>query len=212
MKIGIIGSGNIGGNFGIHLAKAGHEVMFSSRHPEQLTALKEEAGPNAQTGTPDEAAVFGEVIVLSIPFKAIEMVAREWRDLLRSKIIIDTCNPYPGRDGEIASQVINDPDIRQSGYTAQQLPHSKVVKALNTIYYKHLRDYGFRSPENRIGLPIAGDDPEAKKVVSQLIEDIGFDVVDVGTLEDSTVMEVDQVLYGKLLSAKEIKEKLDSLQ
>jgi hypothetical protein len=210
MKIGIIGSGNIGGNFGIHLAKAGHEIMFSSRHPEQLTELKEEAGPHTQTGTPDEAAVFGEVVVLSVPFKAIEKVAREAGDLLRSKVIIDTCNPYPDRDGEIATRVINDPTLRQSGYTAQQLPHSKVVKALNTIYYVHLRNYAFRSGEDRIGLPIAGDDPEAKKAVSQLLDDIGFDAVDVGTLGDSTVMEVDQVLYGKLLSAKEIKEKLNT--
>ena len=210
MKIGIIGSGNIGGNFGIHLAKAGHEVMFSSRHPEQLTALKEEAGPNAQTGTPDKAAVFGEVVVLSVPFKAIEKVARETGVLLRSKVIIDTCNPYPDRDGEVATRVINDPALRQSGYTEQQFPHSKVVKALNTIYYVHLRNYAFRPAENRIGLPIAGDDPEAKKVVSQLLQDIGFDAVDVGTLDNSTVMEVDQLLYGQLLSAKAIKEKLDS--
>jgi predicted dinucleotide-binding enzyme len=209
MKIGIIGSGNIGGNFGIHLAKAGHEVMFSSRHPEQLTALKEEAGPNAQTGTPDEAAVFGEVVVLSIPFKAIESVAEELKDVLRTKIIIDTCNPYPARDGEIATQVIDDPDLRQSGYTAQQLPHSKVVKALNAIYSKHLRDYAFRSPEERIALPIAGDDATAKKVVSQLLDDIGFDAVDLGAMNNSALIEVDQLLYGKLLSSKEMKGKLD---
>ncbi len=208
MKIGIIGSGNIGGNFGIHLAKAGHEVMFSSRHPEQLTALKEEAGPNAQTGTPDEAAVFGEVVVLSIPFKAIEKVAEELKDVLRSKIIIDTCNPYPARDGEIATQVINDPAMRQSGYTAQQFPHSDVVKALNTIYYKHLRDYAFRSPEEHIALPIAGDDQAAKKIVSQLLHDIGFDAVDVGTMDNSGVMEVDQLLYNKPMSAKDMREKL----
>lgn len=181
--------------------------MFSSRHPEQLTQLKEEAGPYAQIGTPDEAAAFGEVIVLSVPFKAIAPVAKEAGDLLKSKIIIDTCNPYPARDGEVATQVINDPALRQSGYTAQQLPHSKIVKALNTIYYKHLRDYAFRSGEDRIGLPIAGDDPEAKKVVSQLLDDIGFEAVDVGTLDDSAVMEVDQVLYGQLLSAKAIRER-----
>jgi len=208
MKVGIIGSGNIGGNFGIHLAKAGHEVMFSSRHPEQLTELQEKAGPNAQTGTPDEAAVFGEIIVLSIPFKSIEKVAKDLAGVLREKIIIDTCNPYPGRDGEIATEVINNPNLRQSAYTAQQFPHSKIVKALNTIYYVHLRDYAFRPAGNRIALPIAGDNPAAKNEVTRLLKDIGFDVVDVGTINDSEVMEVDQLLYNKPMPAREMKEKL----
>ncbi len=208
MKAGIIGSGNIGGNFGIHLAKAGHEVMFSSRHPEQLTELQEKAGPNAQTGTPDEAAVFGEIIVLSIPFKSIEKVAKDLAGVLREKIIIDTCNPYPGRDGEIATEVINNPNLRQSAYTAQQFPHSKIVKALNTIYYVHLRDYAFPPAGNRFALPIAGDDPAAKNEVTRLLKDIGFDVVDVGTINDSEVMEVDQLLYNKPMPAREMKEKL----
>lgn len=208
MKVGIIGSGHIGGNFGIHLAKAGYEVMFSSRHPEQLSALVKEAGENASKGSIEEAAKFGELIVLSVPFKAIETLADSIADQVKNKIIIDTCNPYPGRDGEVASKVINDPDMRQSAYTAQHFPASRLVKALNTIYFEHLRDYAFRSGEDKIALPLAGDDGDAKQTVSKLLQDIGFEPVDVGTLADSEVMEVDQLLYNKPMHAREMKDKL----
>jgi 8-hydroxy-5-deazaflavin:NADPH oxidoreductase len=208
MKIGIIGSGHIGGNFGLHLAKAGHEVMFSSRHPEQLSSLAEEAGEQAQKGTIEEAAVFGELLVLSVPFKAIESLANSIGDQARNKVIIDTCNPYPGRDGEVASKVINDPAMRQSAHTASHFPSSKIVKALNTIYYVHLKAYAFREGADKIALPIAGDDADAKKTVSQLLKDIGFEPIDVGKLADSKVMEVDQLLYNKPMSAQEMRDKL----
>ena len=208
MKVGIIGSGHIGGNFGIHLAKAGYQVMFSSRHPEQLTELVQEAGENAQKGTIEEAANFGELLVLSVPFKAIAPLSKTIAEQAKNKVIIDTCNPYPARDGEVATKIINDSSMRHSAYTASQFPSSKVVKALNTIYFVHLRDYAFRSPENRVALPIAGDHIDAKNTVSQLLLDIGFDVVDVGTMADSKVMEVDQLLYNKPMSAKEMQAKL----
>ncbi len=208
MKIGIIGSGNIGGNFGTHLARAGHQVMFSSRNPGQLTSLADQAGENAQTGSIEEAASFGEVVVLSVPFKAIEDIAKAIGDKVKGKVIIDTCNPYPGRDGAVATNVMNDDAMRQSAYTVTHFPGAKVVKALNTIYYVHLKEHAFRSEGNRTGLPIAGDDEEAKKTVSQLLQDIGFDPVDVGTIADSKVMEVDQALYNKPMPAQAIKEKL----
>lgn len=207
MKVGILGSGNIGGNFGIHLAKAGHQVMFSSRHPEQLKELVQEAGDTAQKGTIEEAAAFGELLVLSVPFKAIAQVAQAIATEVTHKVIIDTCNPYPERDGDIATQVIQDPSLRQSAYTASLFPGSKIIKGLNTIYFVHLRDYAFRG-KDKVAIPIAGNDKDAKKTVSQLLQDIGFDPVDVGTIADSEVMEVDQLLYNKPMNAQEMKDKL----
>jgi len=208
MKIGIIGSGHIGGNFGIHLAQAGHQVMFSSRHPEQLSDLVTEAGNNAQKGTVEEAAAFGELLVLSVPFKAIEPLAQAIGEDTQGKILIDTCNPYPQRDGEVAQRVIDNPQRRQSAYTAQQFPKARIVKALNTIYYVHLKDYAFREGDARIALPLAGDDAEARQTVSQLLSDIGFEPVDIGALNASEVMEVDQILYNSPMTARELKNKL----
>lgn len=208
MKVGIIGSGNIGGNFGIHLAKAGHQVLFSSRHPDQLQELVQNAGDTAKKGTIEEAAAFGDMLVLSVPFKAIESIAETIGNLTKNKVIIDTCNPYPGRDGDIASKVIDNPNMRQSAYTTSHFPSSKIVKALNTIYFVHLRDYAFREGKDKVAIPIAGDDTDAKQKVSQLLMDIGFDPVDVGKLADSQVMEVDQLLYNKPMSAQEMRNKL----
>lgn len=117
MKIGIIGSGNIGGNLGKHWIKAGHEVMFSSRHPEELKPMASEVG--AQTGTTIEAAAFGEVILLAIPFGKVPELAQEIGSLDR-KILIDAGNPYPHRDGDMAQKVIDDESQTATGYVASQ--------------------------------------------------------------------------------------------
>lgn len=204
MKIGIIGSGNIGGNLGHHLAQAGHEVLFSSRHPEKLQGLVQKAGAHARAGTVQEAAQFGEVIVLSIPFGKIPEVAQE-AGSLAGKTLIDTTNPYEGRDGEIAAKVKQDLNLRASQYTAQHFQQAHVVKAFNTIYYVNLRDKAFQPEGFRMAVPYAGDDTEAKKIVAQLLEDIGFDGVDIGNLSQSDVMEPDAILYNRVLHKDEVK-------
>lgn len=209
MKIGIIGSGNIGGNAGLHFAKAGHEVLFSSRNPEKLSHLSSEAGPKAGTGTPEDAAQFSDIIVLSVPYRAIPELAETLRGKLKDKIIIDTCNPYPGRDGAIAEVVRGNRSRRQSQLTVEQFPQSHIVKALNTIYFVHLKEYAFREPGNRIALPIAGNDVAAKQTVTRLFDQIGFDTVDIGTIADSRPMEVDDILYNKPMNSFQIKAILE---
>ncbi|MFA0963434.1 NADPH-dependent F420 reductase [Roseivirga sp. BDSF3-8] len=204
MKVGIIGSGNIGGNLGVHLAQAGHSVYFSSRHPEQLTSLVEQAGSNAQAGTPEEAADYGEVVVLSIPYKAIEETAGSLKEKLKGKTVIDTCNPYPERDGDMAKKIREDETMRETEYTVQKLPNSDVVKAFNTIYFENLRDKAFRRGEDRLAIPLAGNDPDARNVVAGMISDIGFAPVDLGDMAHSAPMEVDKELYNKVMKPGEM--------
>ena len=106
MRIGIIGSGNIGGAVGLQWAKAGHEILFSSRHPEELTELVEQAGPRARAGLPAEAAAFGEVVLIAVPYAATPQVGRDHSPLMQGKVVIDCGNPYPRRDGPMAAEAL----------------------------------------------------------------------------------------------------------
>ncbi len=200
MKIGIIGSGNIGGNLGLHLTNAGHKVLYSSRHPDELTDLSEEAGDKAKVGNVEEAAEFGEVLILAVPFKAIEELSKKLSPL-KDKIIIETTNPYPERDGEIAEKMRKS-DNPASVYVAHQFPEAHIVKAFNTIYYKHLQDQPFREGDRR-AIPFAGDHEPSLEVVRELIEEIGFAAVYVGDLSESHPMDVGNELYNKDLTAEE---------
>ncbi|MGL5806677.1 MAG: NADPH-dependent F420 reductase [Xenococcaceae cyanobacterium] len=200
MKIGIIGSGNIGGTLGKHWAKAGHEVMFSSRHPEELEAMAKQA--NALVGTIEEAASFGDVILLAIPFGNIPEIARQVGSL-QNKILIDATNPYPQRDGEIARQVIENNSLTATGYVATQFSGIPVVKAFNSIYFKVLEEQAFRSLDDRTAVQVASDDRAAKQTVKQLIEDIGFAPQDIGDLQSSTIFEPNASLYNKNLKIRE---------
>jgi hypothetical protein len=200
MKIGVIGSGNIGGTLGQHWAKAGHEIMFSSRHPEDLKSLAKNVG--AKTGTIAEAAAFSQVILLAIPFGRIAEVAQQTGELA-GKIIIDASNPYPQRDGDVAQQVIADQSQTSTGYVAEQFPGAHVVKAFNSIYFKVLREQAFRSGEDRIAVQICGDDPAAKQTAKQLIEDIGFAPQDLGSLSSGKLFEPDAPLYNQNLRISE---------
>jgi 8-hydroxy-5-deazaflavin:NADPH oxidoreductase len=200
MKIGIIGSGNIGGTLGKHWAKAGHEVMFSSRHPEELEAMAKQA--NAKVGTIEETAVFGDVILLAIPFGHIPEVARQMGSL-HDKILIDATNPYPQRDGDLARQVIENDSLTATGYVAAQFAGIPVVKAFNSIYFKVLEEQAERSGDDRIAVQVASDDREAKQTVMQLIEEIGFAPQDIGDLQNSTIFEPNALLYNKNLKIRE---------
>jgi predicted dinucleotide-binding enzyme len=204
MNVGIIGSGNIGSNLGQHLAKAGYSVTFSSRHLEKLQYLADEIGQKAKVGTVKEAADFGQIIVLAIPFKYISDTATQVGEL-SGKILIDTTNPYPQRDGQVAAEVLANIDITASQYTAQQFPTASVVKVFNTIYYVNLRDKAFATERNRMAVPYAGDHAEAKQTIAQMLTEIGFAGVDIGTLAESSVMEPGAVLYNKVLSSQEVR-------
>lgn len=202
MNVGIIGSGNIGSNLGRHLAKANYQVMFSSRHPEELRSLAEEVGENARVGSVKEAVEFGEIIILAIPFKYIPDTAKEVGELT-NKIAIDATNPYPQRDGKLAEDVLANEEITASQYTAQQFPEAHIIKVFNTIYYVNLRDKAFAPEGQRMAVPYAGDNVEAKQTIAQLLEDIGFAGVDVGALSDTSIMEPGAALYNKMLSPEE---------
>ncbi|MBD1822931.1 NAD(P)-binding domain-containing protein [Cyanobacteria bacterium FACHB-DQ100] len=192
MKIGIIGSGNIGGTLGRHWAKVGYEVMFSSRNPAELKTMAAEAG--AQMGTVQEASAFGEVILLAIPFGKVPDLAQQI-GRLDNKILIDATNPYPQRDGDLAREIIEDQAQTASGYVASQFPGAHTIKAFKSIYYKVLEEKAFRSGNERIAVQICGDDQQAKQTVKQLIEAIGFTPQDLGNLNSGTIFEPNAPLY-----------------
>lgn len=209
MKIGIVGSGNIGGTLGRHWAGVGHQVMFSSRHPETLQPMADAV--NAQTGTVEEAAKFGDVILLAIPFGKVPDVAQQV-GTLDGKVLIDAGNPYPQRDGAIAQQVIDDPSQTATGYVSAQFSGAKTIKAFNSIYFKVLEEQAFRSGDARIAVQVCGDDKQAKATVTQLIEEIGLAPQDIGVLADGILFEPGAPLYNKNLPISEAKAILQQLR
>lgn len=178
MKIGVVGSGRVGGTLGSVWAKAGHQVMFSSRDIEHDKKLAAGLGTNARAGTPREAAAFGDVVLVSVPYRALPDVGRDLAGELKGKIVIDACNPIPSRDGEIATWA------REKGAglaSAELLPGARIVRAFNAIGYSRMGAAHEQKGE-RIGMPIAGDDAKAIEAASRLIRDIGYEPVVIGPL------------------------------
>lgn len=208
MKIGIIGSGNIGGNIGKNWAKAGHEVMFSSRHPEELKQMADEVG--AKVGTTEEAAEFGEVILLAIPYGKVPDLAEQVN--LDNKILIDAGNPYPQRDGEMAQKVIDDRQQTATGYIASLFPGAKTVKAFNSIFYQVFADKAFKEGDERFAVQICSDDESAKATVKQLIEDMGFAPQDLGDLSQGVLFEPNAPLYNQNLKINEAEKLLSQIE
>ena len=207
MKIGIIGAGKIGATAATLFVNAGHEVAISnSRGPESLKGLVSELGDRAKAVTVEEAAKFGDVVLISIPFGKYKSLPS---DALNGKIVIDSNNYYPSRDGNFAE--LDQGKITSSELQASYLRGSRIVKAFNTIWFEHLKSQGDTNmpDENRRAIFIAGDDPEAKKVVAKLIQDIGFVAVDTGNLRDGgKAQQPGTVIYNKDLTAKEAKSLL----
>jgi len=178
IKIGIVGSGRVGGGIGSVWVKAGHEVMFSSRHIEHDKALAAKLGANAHAGTPREAAAFGDVVMISVPYGALPEVGKDLEALIKGKVVIDTCNPFVWRDGEIATWA------RDKGAglaSAELIPGARIVRAFNAIGAARMST-AYQDP-GRIGMPIASDDAEAIAVASNLIRDIGYEPIVIGDLE-----------------------------
>ncbi len=205
-KIGIVGSGNIGGNLGILLGKAGYEIFYSSRHPETLKDLVKTTGPKARAGKIAEAIAFGDVIVLSLPMKAFTELDAETKDALKGKIVIDTSNPYPERDGVIAEEARREPGGTGS-FVARLLPGARIVRAFNTVYFEDLKKT-INKDGKTIGIPIASDDQEGLEAAVELAERAGFDPVVVGSLSKSKMFDVGTAVYATSASAREIKQKL----
>ncbi|MEP7243417.1 MAG: NAD(P)-binding domain-containing protein [Gammaproteobacteria bacterium] len=204
LKIGIIGTGNIGGALAKLWTQAGHEVLISSRHPDQLKELAKSLGPKARVGTPREAAVFGDVVLLSIPYGATPALGKDLAGELKGKILLDTGNPYPGRDGPMAE----DARKRGTGVTsAQFLPGVRLVRAFNAIAAASLASEAHRSGE-QVAIPLAGDDAKALSVAQRLVRDAGFDPVVVGGLARAKEFDVGSPPYVKLLTATELRKLL----
>ena len=151
--------------------------MFSSRHLESDRKLAADLGSKASAGTPQEAAAFGDVLMISVPYRALPDVGRNLGDLLRGKVVIDTCNPFISRDGDIAERALDEGAGRVS---AELLPGARIVRAFNAIGYTRIGRAHERPGE--VGMPIAGDDPEAIELASRLIHDIGYEPVLIGGL------------------------------
>jgi len=204
LQIGIIGTGRIGGALARHWVAAGHEVLMSSRNPDQLEGLARELGPRARAGTPREAAAFGEVILVSIPYGAMPQVGNDYAAELAGKIVLDTSNPVERRDGAMALEA----QRKGAGVaTAQFLRGTRVVRAFNCIPAASLANDANRRPE-RIAIPIGGDDAEALAVAERLVSDAGFDPVVVGSLAETRRFDLGQPIASRQFTAAELRREL----
>jgi predicted dinucleotide-binding enzyme len=204
LKIGIIGAGRIGGTLGEHWVKAGHEVLLSSRHPESLQPLAARLGRLARVGTPAEAAGFGDVVLVSVPYGAFPQIGRDHGQALRGKIVLDPGNPFPQRDGPMAEEA------RRTGTAAASLAHLggvRLVRAFNTVPASVLRSQAHRAGE-RIGVPLASDDAQALEVAARLVRDAGFEPVVVGPLARSRDFDAGTAVFGRGLTARELRRGL----
>jgi len=206
-KIGIVGSGHIGGTVGVLFAKAGYEVIYGSRHPETLKDLVKTAGPKACAGSIAEAIAFADAVLLSVPLKALTELNAKTKEALKGKIVIDTSNPYPERDGVIAEEARKDPG-GMGAFVARLLPGARIIRAFNTVYFEDLKRTVNKKGE-KIGIPLAGDDKEGLNVVVELVERAGLDPVVVGGLSTSKLFDVGATVYATSASAREIREKLN---
>lgn len=203
--IGLIGAGRIGSQVARLAVKHGHDVVISnSRGPKTLTELVAELGPRARAATAAEAAAAGEVVVVTVPLKNYRQVPVE---PLAGKIVIDTNNYYPERDGHI-------PELDRESTTTSELlqahlPTSKVVKAFNHIYASQITTDGTPAgTKDRRALAIAGNDAPAKQVVARLLDEFGFDVVDIGSLSESWRIQRDTPGYGPRRNAEQLRQDL----
>ena len=203
--IGLIGSGNIGGVLARLAVDRGHHVVLSnSRGPDTLADLVRELGPLARAATPAEAAAAGDVVVVTVPFGRYREVPVE---PLAGKIVIDTNNYYWQRDGHF--EELDAGATTESEMLAAHLPASRVVRAFNGIRHTELATHGQPAgTSGRRALAIAGDDPQAKQVVADLIESFGFDVVDAGKLAEARRFQRDTPAYGARLTAAELRSAL----
>ncbi|HEU4780240.1 MAG TPA: NAD(P)-binding domain-containing protein [Steroidobacteraceae bacterium] len=205
LKIGIIGTGDIGGALARHWGAAGHQLLISSRNPEKLRALASEIGPNVKVGTPREAAAFGEVVLVSVPYHATPQIGRDYAAELKGKVVLDTGNPYPSRDGEMA---VRDRQRSTGVASAEYLPGTRLVRAFNAIGAASLERLAFRRPE-RIGIPLAASDPAAMTIASQLVSDAGFDAVPVGDLSRARDFDFGTQVYVGDLTAEQLRKALN---
>jgi predicted dinucleotide-binding enzyme len=203
-RIGIIGSGNIGGTIGGLWVKKGHSVFFSSRHPDELKDMVAKLGSLAQAGTVEQAVAFGDVLFIAVPYGAIPQIGKDYSAAMKGKVMLDACNAVSSRDGAVADEV----ERNGIGVTTQKyFPGVRIVRAFNTMSYMVFAREANR-PDPKLAIPIAGDDPQALQIAASLVRDAGFDPVTVGTLADARRFQRGQAGYGQQVTAAELKQKL----
>jgi predicted dinucleotide-binding enzyme len=204
MKIGVIGSGRIGSTIGGLWVKAGHEVVFSDRDPEAVKRAIDGLGPRARAGSTHDAATFGDVVLIAVPYAALPAIRDEVGIRLRGKVVIDPNNPVPARDGDMA---VAAKEKGAAISTAALLPGVRTVRSFNAWGYATMAREANR-PAPRMALPVAADDAEALKVGMQLVSDAGFDPVNAGSLAASKAFDLGSSVSGKILTAEELRKAL----
>jgi predicted dinucleotide-binding enzyme len=203
MKIGVVGSGRLGGTVGGLWVKAGHQVLFSSRHPEELKDLVGGLGANASAGSVAEAIAFGDAVLVAVPYAALPEVGRDNAAGLKGKVVLDACNPIAARDGDIVNEAIANGVGETS---AKYLPGARLVRAFNSFGAASFASEAHRTGEP-IGVPIASDDPDAIKVASKLVRDAGFEPVAV-PLARAKEFAPPEALFRQALPVSELKARL----
>jgi 8-hydroxy-5-deazaflavin:NADPH oxidoreductase len=203
-RIGVIGSGKIGSTIGGLWIKAGHPVLFSSRHPDNLKEMVAGLGSLASAGTVEQAIASGDVVFVAVPYGALPQIGREHGPALAGKIVIDACNAVASRDGAVADEADRD----GIGATSQKyLAGTRLVRAFNTLGVTiFAREAG--RPDPKLAVPIAGDDGEAVAVATTLVREAGFDPVLVGKLADARRFQRGGPGYGQNVTAAELRQTL----
>ncbi|MCA2977302.1 MAG: NADPH-dependent F420 reductase [Myxococcaceae bacterium] len=206
MRIGIIGSGMMGSTLGTLWAKAGHEVRFSSRHPEQLDALVQRVGPSASRGSIDETAAWADVAFLGVPLSAMPELSKALAGPLAGKVVLDANNLIPARDGALVDEV-KQLGHGTGGWTQAKLPRSSVVKAFNTVHFRNLADAAHRA-EGRMGIPLAGNDARAMKKAEGLVLDAGFEPLFVGDIAASARFDFGTPVWNSNMTGAQVRHAL----
>jgi|SRR5579863_2650706 len=203
-KIGFIGAGRIGGTLARLWTQAGYQVMLSARDLGPVRELAVQLGPNARVGTPAEAAAWGEVVVVSVPYGALPQIGHDYAAELKGKVVLDTCNPYLERDGDMAKEALEKgTGVMDPLY----LPGTRLVRAFNAINYLELAKEAHR-PGERIGIELAADDAQALDVAKRLVTDAGFEPVVVGGLATAKRFDHGSAIYPKTLPASQMRAEL----
>jgi len=204
-KIGILGAGNIGGAVGQMLAEAGYSVMLSARDVGPVQALAAKIGHGATAGTPKQAAMFGDVIVMAVPWGVLPQVGKDYAAELKGKIVIDTCNPREPRDGDLAKEGLAE----GTGVTDPKfLPGTRLVRAFNALSSRLLLP-NRHHPGELIAVPLASDDKKAMDVVAQIVRDTGYEPVEVGGLSTAKSFDQGTPDYSTTLTASQLRKLLN---
>ncbi|WP_299223710.1 NAD(P)-binding domain-containing protein [uncultured Aquimarina sp.] len=206
-NIGIIGSGSIGGLLGKFWANAGHNILLSSRNPEKLKPLANEIGNNVKVGSVQEAAEFGDIILMAVNYKSVDEALQSIGNRLDNKIVIDATNPL-GYDNEGKLYRMIPEGITAGEFMAKKLPKTKLIKSFTTLWSEYLRKEAFRADELLI-MPVSGDNADAKDSVSQLIEDAGFSPYDLGKLKDSRPQDPGSNIWNKPLTLIDFEKQIN---